>query len=70
MRGRGLTTEHVGADVRRAAPLVLQRVVLTDEVFAETEVGQRDPLRLFVQHHVSQLEVAMNDVLLPTQTAA
>ena len=62
------TTEDVRTDVGRTAALVLQQVSLPDQVLAQTEVGQCHSSLLFVQDHVAELQVPMNNVLLCTQT--
>lgn len=38
------TTEHVWADVGRAATLVLQQVILAHQVLPQAEVGDGDPV--------------------------
>ena len=59
-----LTTEHLRTDVGRTAALVSQHIVLVHESFAQTEVSDGHVSRAVVKHDVSQLQVAMHDVLL------
>ena len=64
-KSKELTAEHVGANVGGASTLVLEKVSLTQQMFAEAEVGDGHTVRALVQHHVPQLKVSMDNVLLP-----
>ena len=59
-----LTTENIRTDVGRTATLVFQEVIFTDQVFAETEVGDSDTSTPLVENHVAQLEVTVYYVFL------
>ena len=59
-----LTTKNIRTDVCWTATLVFQQVIITDQVFAKTEVGDGDSSTPLVENHVAQLEVTMNYVFL------
>ena len=63
----GLTIENIWADIGGTPSLILEGIIFTDQMLPETEVEQGNFPSSLVQHHVSQLDVSMNDVFLQTE---